>query len=168
MRTGGLPCQQECGRDSPGTAPPSTGTPFFAFGSPSGCQGLAPWAPAARDGWSQPGWLLALALCDSGRVTLAGARTHSESPGNGASPVPNTNPRHTLEAPTPFLSIFPRRFVPNWKKRRYLLGPTRLFQEYLTLLVPPGNQTSGSTSPISQLWQPKLPLVFLFVTEPPC
>lgn len=36
-------------------------------------------------------------------------------------------------------------------KRRYLLGPTRLFQEYLTLPVPPGNQTSGSTSPILQL-----------------
>lgn len=89
------------------------------------------------------------------RVMLMGTSACSRAPRKGPSPG------DTPGTPGPVLSLSPGRFLPNHNKRRYLLGPTRLFQEYLTLLVPPGNQTSGSGAPISQLWQPKLPLSLL-------
>lgn len=170
-RTSGLPQQ----RGQPGDSPSFLQVPFFCFQKPVWVQNLATWAQAAWDrlfaaagvGGGKCGWLLPSGPgCKSVRVMLTGGQHPLPSP-QGRVPTPAPAPGTPRGHPLPFSASFPGASSRIGIKRRYLLGPTRLFQEYLTLPVPPGNQTSGSTSPISQLWQPKLPLVFLFVTEPP-
>ena len=172
-RTSGLPWQRGTRRGQPGDSPGFAGSHFFE--SPSGCQDLATRARAAWDGLfaaagaggGECGWLLPSGPgCKSVLVMLMGTRHPLPSP-QGRVPALAPAPGAPRGHPLPFSAPSPGASSRIGIKRHYLLGPTRLFQEYLTLPVPPGNQTSGSTSPISQLWPPKLPLVFLFVTEPP-
>lgn len=70
--------------------------------------------------------------------------------------------------PGPLWSIFPRRFLPNSNKTVLPAGPNLAFPGVFNFVSPSWEPNKRLNLTNLAAWQPKLPLVFLFVTEPPC
>lgn len=81
-------------------------------------------------------------------------------------PRPHSTAQHCAQ-PSSALSLLPWHFLPNSRKTALPAGPDAAFPGVFNFAGPSWEPNKRLNLTNLAAWQPKLPLVFLFVTEPP-
>lgn len=81
-------------------------------------------------------------------------------------PRPHSTAQHCAH-PSSTLSLLPWHFLPNSRKTALPAGPDAAFPGVFNFAGPSWEPNKRLNLTNLAAWQPKLPLVFLFVTEPP-